>query len=58
MKKKEPENVQGSSSKSQKTNGLTASKSGIENSNRTPKPAKLTDDPRFAQAVQNYEAGS
>lgn len=57
MKKKEPENVQGSSSKSQKTNGLADSRSAIENRSRFSKPAKLTEDPRFTQAVQNYEAG-
>jgi len=57
MKKKEPENVQGSSAKSQKTNGLTASKSAFDGRSRTSKPAKVTEDPRFAQAVQNYEAG-
>ena len=57
MKKKEPENVQGSSSKAQKTNGLTASKSVPDGRGRPAKPGKLTEDPRFAQAVQNYEAG-
>jgi tetratricopeptide (TPR) repeat protein len=57
MKKKEPENVQGSSLKSQKTNGLAASKSALDNRSRFAKPAKLTEDPRFTQAVQNYEAG-
>ena len=57
MKKREPENVQGSSSKSQKTNGLTASKSAFDGRSRASKPAKVTEDPRFAQAVQNYEAG-
>ena len=57
MKKKEPENVQGSSAKSQKTNGLTASKSATNSLGRTLKPGKITEDPRFAQAVQNYEAG-
>ena len=57
MKKKEPGNVQGSSSKSQKTNGLTASKPASDGSVRATKPTKVTDDPRFAQAVQNYEAG-
>jgi|SRR5271165_346420 len=57
MKKKEPENVQGSSSKSQKTNGLTTSKPAFDSRSRTAKPTKVTEDPRFAQAVQNYEAG-
>ena len=57
MKKKEPENVQGSSAKHQKTNGLAASKSASDNSVRTSKPLKMTEDPRFAQAVQNYETG-
>jgi tetratricopeptide (TPR) repeat protein len=57
MKKKEPENVQGSPSKTQKTNGLIASKSAYDGHGRTAKPTKLTEDPRFAQAVQNYEAG-
>jgi tetratricopeptide (TPR) repeat protein len=57
MKKKESENVQGSSAKSQKTNGFAASKSATNSLGRTSKPGRITEDPRFAQAVQNYETG-
>jgi tetratricopeptide (TPR) repeat protein len=57
MKKKAPEKVQGVPSKSQKTNGLPASKSAFDSPVRASKPTKITEDPRFAQAVQNYEAG-
>jgi tetratricopeptide (TPR) repeat protein len=57
MKKKEPENVQGSSSNSQKINGLADRKPAPDSRSRSTKPGKLTEDPRFTQAVQNYEAG-
>src|SRR5208283_3634251 len=57
MKKKEAENVQENESKLKNRNGLKASPMGSDTSGRTAKPAKLADDPRFAQAVQNYEAG-
>ena len=57
MKKKEAENVQESSSKSRKTMDLKKSLSGSDNRERSARSGKLTDDPRFSQAVQNYEAG-
>jgi tetratricopeptide (TPR) repeat protein len=57
MKKKEAENVQESGSKSKNRSDLKVSAMGSEVRSRMARPAKLTDDPRFAQAVQNYEAG-
>jgi len=57
MKKKEAENVQENDSKSKKTMGLKKSATGVETRDRPVKAGKLTDDPRFSQAVQNYEAG-
>src|SRR6516164_5763984 len=57
MKKKEAENVQENGSKSRKTMDLKKSATGPENRERVAKTGKLTDDPRFSQAVQNYEAG-
>jgi tetratricopeptide (TPR) repeat protein len=57
MKKKEAENVQETGSKSKKTNDLKTSPAGSDKRERSNKPVKLTDDPRFSQAVQNYEAG-
>ena len=57
MKKKEPENVQETSSKNKKLNDLRSSRPVIEERRGSNKPVKLMDDPRFAQAVQNYEAG-
>lgn len=57
MKKKEPVNVQESQSKAKKTSDLKLSQSTILERKAGGKPVKLTEDPRFAQAVQNYEAG-
>src|SRR6516165_11763906 len=57
MKKKEAEDVQENGSKSRKTMDLKKSPTGSENRERSAKAGKLTDDPRFSQAVQNYEAG-
>jgi len=57
MKKKAAQKVKKSSVKSKKKSGLTPSSTGLEARSRASKPMKLTDDPRFAQAVQNYEAG-
>ena len=58
MKKKEAENVQETESKSKKTTDLNTSLSGIGRAViAAAKPVKVTDDPRFSQAVQNYEAG-
>jgi tetratricopeptide (TPR) repeat protein len=57
MKKKEPENVQETSHKSKKANELQSARSAVDERSRPGKAVKLTEDPRFAQAVQNYEAG-
>ncbi len=55
MKKKEAENVQESNSNSKKRDSLQKSPSPTDARPRgTAKPVKLTDDPRFSQAVQNY----
>ena len=57
MKKKEAENVQETESRSKKQLDLKGPGSGAEVRLRTGKPLRVTDDPRFTQAVQNYEAG-
>lgn len=57
MKKKEPEDVQEYASNAKKMNGLKAPKSGGDSRSLTGKLLRVSDDPRFAQAVQNYEAG-
>ena len=53
MKKKTARKLKGSDVKSKKNSGLLSS-ADSENRYRASKPMKLTDDPRFAQAVQNY----
>ena len=57
MKKKEPENVQETASKLKKINNIPPNRVGNGGPLRPAKPTKPEDDPRFAQAVQNYEAG-
>jgi tetratricopeptide (TPR) repeat protein len=57
MKKKVAVKVKEIASKSNKDKTLRMSAAGSDNPGRGPKPMKLADDPRFAQAVQNYEAG-
>jgi tetratricopeptide (TPR) repeat protein len=57
MKKKEAENVQETDPKSKKTMDLKKSPPGSDNRDRSSKPVRIADDPRFSQAVQNYEAG-
>ena len=57
MKKKEPENVQETASKSKKLDDLRTARPAFDERKGGNKPVKLADDPRFAQAVQNYEAG-
>jgi tetratricopeptide (TPR) repeat protein len=57
MKKKEAENVQETDAKSKRKNDLPSSTTGPDSRTRTAKPLKVADDPRFSQAVQNYEAG-
>ncbi len=57
MNKKATENGKDSDSKAKKTKGLHMSAVSPEGKNRGAKPLKVTEDPRFAQAVQSYEAG-
>ncbi len=57
MNKKPTENVKESDSKANKAKGLHMSAQGPESKGRGTKPMKVGEDPRFAQAVQNYEAG-
>jgi tetratricopeptide (TPR) repeat protein len=57
MKKKAARKLKQLTVKSKKNNDLLSSSSGFEARSRGSKPMKLTEDPRFAQAVQNYEAG-
>ena len=57
MKKKATQKPKKSAAKPKKKSGLLPSSKGTEGRLRAGKPMKLTDDPRFAQAVQNYEAG-
>src|SRR5581483_4162012 len=55
MNKKATENVKESDSKAKKTKGLHMSAASPES--RGSRPMKVTEDPRFSQAVQSYEAG-
>jgi tetratricopeptide (TPR) repeat protein len=57
MKKKVAGKVKEMASKPNKDKTLRMSAAAFDNSSRGAKPMKLADDPRFAQAVQNYEAG-
>ena len=57
MKKKAAAKLKKNSDKHKKKSGLQSSLPGDDSKTRGPKPMKLADDPRFAQAVQNYEAG-
>ncbi len=57
MNKKANENGKENDSKAKKAKGLHMSAATPEGKNRGAKPMKVTEDPRFAQAVQNYEAG-
>lgn len=57
MNKKATEKVKENDSKAKKTKGIHMSAASPEGKNRGAKPMKVTEDPRFAQAVQNYEAG-
>src|SRR5271165_4198468 len=57
MNKKEAENVQETKGKTKKQADLPTSHTGSEIRARSAKPLKVADDPRFSQAVQNYEAG-
>jgi len=57
MKKKAARKLKGNAAKSNKNSGLLSSSGGFAGKPRGNKPMKLADDPRFAQAVQNYEVG-
>ncbi len=57
MKKKLTENVKGIPSKPNKGKMLSMSPSASEPTGRENKSMKVSEDPRFAHAVQNYEAG-
>lgn len=57
MNRKAPEHVKEDRSKANKTRGLRTATAGSEARSRGNNTMKIMDDPRFAQAVQNYEAG-
>jgi tetratricopeptide (TPR) repeat protein len=57
MKKKAAAKGKQTTAKSKGNSDLRSSAAGSETRFRGNKPMKLTDDPRFTQAVQNYEAG-
>ncbi len=57
MKKKAAEKRKRTTAKPRGNSDLRSSAAGSEMRSRGSKPMKLTDDPRFTQAVQNYEAG-
>jgi len=57
MTKKAARKLKRSLVKSKKNRGLVSSSTSSDSRFRGSSPMKLTDDPRFAQAVQNYEAG-
>ena len=57
MKKKAAAKLKKNSDKHKQQSGLQSSLLGDDSKTRGTKPMKLADDPRFAQAVQNYEAG-
>jgi tetratricopeptide (TPR) repeat protein len=57
MKKKAAEKDKQTTAKPNSSSGFGPSATGSEARSRGSRPMKLTDDPRFTQAVQNYEAG-
>jgi tetratricopeptide (TPR) repeat protein len=57
MNKKATENNKESGLKGNKTKILRTSMTPTDARNRGSGPVRVSDDPRFAQAVQNYEAG-
>ncbi len=57
MKKKAAEKDKQTTAKPNSNSDFGSSAAGSEARSRGSKPMKLTDDPRFTQAVQNYEAG-
>lgn len=57
MKKKATAGAPRTASKTHKEKSLAMSAAGSNQAGRASQPMKVSDDPRFAQAVQNYEAG-
>jgi tetratricopeptide (TPR) repeat protein len=57
MKKKAAEKVKEIAPKRNKSNSLKESVAAADRAARGNRSMKVADDPRFAQAVQNYEAG-
>jgi tetratricopeptide (TPR) repeat protein len=57
MKKKATPGAQRAASKRHIEKSLAMSAAGSNQAGRASRPMKVRDDPRFAQAVQNYEAG-
>jgi predicted Zn-dependent protease len=57
MKKKAAKKGKQTTAKPKGNSDLRSSAADSEMRSRGSKPMKLTDDPRFTQAVQNYEAG-
>jgi tetratricopeptide (TPR) repeat protein len=57
MNRKTTQSLKESDSKAKKLKGLNMSAASPEGKNRGAKPMKVTEDPRFVHAVQNYEAG-
>jgi tetratricopeptide (TPR) repeat protein len=57
MKKKEAENVQETGATLKKKRDLPNAPMGPDSRAGSGKPLKVANDPRFSQAVQNYEAG-
>jgi tetratricopeptide (TPR) repeat protein len=57
MKKKAAQKLKKSVVKSKKNSGLVSPSTASETKSRGSGSMKFADDPRFAQAVQNYEAG-
>jgi tetratricopeptide (TPR) repeat protein len=57
MKKKAAEKDKQTTAKPNSNSGFGSSAAGSEARSRGSRPMKLTDDPRFTQAVQNYGAG-
>jgi tetratricopeptide (TPR) repeat protein len=57
MKKKAARKLKVIAPKSNKNSGLRTFSANSDGLPRGTRPMKLTDDPRFAQAVQNYESG-
>jgi tetratricopeptide (TPR) repeat protein len=57
MNKKAPESAKHDGPKLSKAKAVKAATASMDGKSRGSQPVRLTDDPRFTQAVQNYEAG-